>query len=88
MVSAQRRVGDVLDGAQVGRELLDHGRRPVPGVLVDVVQEPLHATQPLVDRGELKVAGQLLVAPAVEHQLEHLLVGPEDRHRLHQLYPS
>jgi hypothetical protein len=36
----------------------------------DVVQKPLHAAEALVDRGESAVAGQLLVAPAVEHQLE------------------
>lgn len=85
MVAAERRVGDVLDRAQIGGELLDHGRRQVPRVLVDVVEEPLHAAQTLLDRGELEVARQLLVAPAVEHQLEHLLVRAEDRHRLHQL---
>jgi len=53
-----------------------------------VVQEPLHTAQPLVDRGELQVARQLLVPPAVEHHLEHLLVGTKDRHRLHQLHAS
>jgi hypothetical protein len=42
-------------------------------------------SQPLLDRGELEIAGELLVAPALKHHLEHLLVRPKDRHRLHQL---
>jgi len=53
-----------------------------------VLHEPLDAAQPLVDRGELEVARQLLVAPAVEHHLENLLVGPEHRQRLHQVDSS
>ena len=88
VVAAQRGARDVSDGAQVGRELLDHRRRPVPRILVHVLNEPAHTAQPLLDRRELQVPGELLVAPAVEHHLEHLLVGPEDRHRLHQVDPS
>ena len=88
MVATERRVGDMLDGAQVSGELLDHRRRPVPRLLVDVGNEPLHATQPMLDRGEPQIARQLLVPSAVEHHLEHLLVGPEDRHRLHQVDSS
>jgi len=30
----------------------------------------------------------LLVAPAVEHHLKHLLVGPKNRQRLHQMDPT
>jgi hypothetical protein len=50
-------------------------------------QKSLDAAQPLLDRGELEIAGELLVAPALKHHLEHLLVRPKDRHRLHQLDP-
>ncbi|WP_434612054.1 hypothetical protein [Arthrobacter sp. A5] len=56
VVAAQRRVRDVFDRTQIGRELLDHRRRPVPRVLVDVIDEAVHVAQTLLDGGELQVA--------------------------------
>jgi hypothetical protein len=53
-----------------------------------VGHEPVHTAKSLLDRGELQVAGQLLVTPALEHHLEHLFVGPQNRHRLHQVDSS
>ena len=75
LVGADGRVAQLVDRAQIPEILLDMGRRPVPGKLVHMIHEPPNAGDALIDRVELKVPGQLLVAPAREHVLQRLLLG-------------
>lgn len=73
-----------FDAAQVGEELLDDGRRPRPGELVGVRDEPANQADTGVDGVVVEVAAQLLVAPAVQHFLDRLDLGMQQRDRANQ----
>jgi hypothetical protein len=76
LVIAQRGALEVTDRAAVAEPLIDQCRGPVPRQRIGVPDECLHRLLAPVDRGERQVAGQLLVAPAIQHRGEHLLLGP------------
>lgn len=87
-------MAQAVDRAQIPEILLDMSRSPAPGKLVHMIHEPPNAADALIDRVELKVPGQLLIAAAREHFLQRLLLwmqqlnstqlqhtpGPIDRH--------
>ena len=64
-----------MDRAEVTEILLDMLRCPVPGELVHMVDEPADTCDSLVDRVELEVPGELLVAPPGQHVLKRLFLG-------------
>ena len=77
LVAAQRGAAQPADRAQVPEPLIEHGRGPQPRERVGVGGERAGGAFPSGDGGQRKVAGQLLVAPALEHRAEHLLLGTQ-----------
>ena len=80
LVVQQRGVCQRLDRPQLGEEVVHIGRGPVPGILSCEVAEATHNRLATADRAEAKVPSQLLVAPPIEHRLEDLVLGVEQRH--------
>lgn len=74
LVGAQSRVTQVSDQAQSPEILLDMGRRPMPRKFIHMIHEPADVPDALVNRVELEVSRELLVAPAIKHLIERRLV--------------
>ena len=88
LVAAQRGAAQPADRAQVPEPLIEHGRGPQPRERVGVRGERAGGAFPGGDGGQRQVAGQLLVAPALEHRGEHLLLGAQQRDPVGQVQPG
>ena len=63
--------------AQLRGELLQVHRPPRPRPVISEPLEPAHPLQPAPYRRLAEVAAQLLIPPARQHRLEHLLIRPQ-----------
>jgi hypothetical protein len=68
------------DGTQFHEELIDITHGPGPGILTGERSETLDNLLTSGDRREGQVAAQPLIAPPVQHRLEHLLGRVEQSH--------
>jgi hypothetical protein len=68
------------DGTQFHEEPVHIRHGPKPGILSGERAETLNDLLTTGNGREGKVAGRLLIAPPVQHRLEHLLGGVEQRH--------
>jgi hypothetical protein len=80
LVRQQCRMARGSDGTQLHKELIYITHGPGPRILAREGAETLDDLLPTSDRRERKVPAQLLIAPTVQHRLEHLLGRVEQRH--------
>jgi hypothetical protein len=59
----------------------------MPGKFIHMVHEPADIPDALVNGAELQVAGELLVAPAIQHLIERLLFGMEQLNGAQKVNP-
>jgi hypothetical protein len=83
-VPAQRGGGHMMDRPQVSTPLLEQLRRPQPGRASRVVTERPDPSPPPGDRIPAQPASALLIGPARQHRLQHLLLGAQQRHARYQ----
>jgi hypothetical protein len=76
------------DGTQFHEEPVHIRHGPKPGILSGERAETLNDLLTTGNGREGKVAGRLLIAPPVQHRLEHLLGGVEQRHIPGDLPPA
>lgn len=88
LVGAQRRVRAAVHRAQVGEPFVGVLGRPLPRECLGMPEKDAKAAGPFVDRREGEIPGRLLIAPAVHHRFEHLLLGVQQCHPIGQLQPS
>jgi hypothetical protein len=82
LVAADRRQGRRLGAAShLRRELLEVQGPPGPGVLIGEALETSERQLTVPDCLAVEVPAELLVAPAVDHRFEDLVLGAEQRRR-------
>jgi hypothetical protein len=101
-VGAQRGQPDrPASGPHLGEEVFDVDRPPRPRIVAGEDLEPPDDPGAGLDRVDRQAAGEHLAAPAIEHRLEHPVMGPEQadiripqnprheaRNTIHQPLPS
>ncbi|MGW4823742.1 hypothetical protein ACWEP4_33550 [Streptomyces sp. NPDC004227] len=88
LVVAQGGTDAAVHGPQIGRPLIDVLRRPLPRHRIGMPGERTDRTFLVIDVPRREVPGELLVAPALHHRLEDLLVRPQQRQTVDQVQPS
>ncbi|MEU0033097.1 hypothetical protein [Streptomyces sp. NPDC006333] len=88
LIVAQGGADASVHGPQIGRPFVDVLRRPLPRHRVGVPREGADRAFLVIDVSRREVPGELLVAPALDHYLEHLLVRPQQRQTVDQVQPS
>lgn len=84
-MAAQGGAAQPADRAQVPEPIVEQSDTPPPAEHVGVRGERAGDALAGGDGGQREVAGQLLVAPAVEHRGEHLLLGAQQRDAVGQV---
>ncbi len=59
----------------------------MPRKFIHMIHEPADVTDALVNRVELQVARELLVAPAIQHLIEGLLFGMKQLDGTQKMHP-
>ncbi len=84
-VAAQDGAVQVAQGPQVAEPFVEPLSRPGPGEGIGMAGERLRRLLAAIDGGEGEVAGEPLVAPALHHRLEDLLLGAQQGQPVHQV---
>ncbi|MGI5506370.1 hypothetical protein [Lentzea sp. CA-135723] len=64
----------MVNSAQIREPLIRELVAPPPRIGTGVLEEPPYHAHAALDRRRLQVARELLVAPALQHRCEHLLL--------------
>ncbi|MEU9275360.1 hypothetical protein [Streptomyces sp. NPDC048341] len=88
MVVAQGGADAAVHRPQIGRPFVDVLWRPLPRHRIGVPSEGPDRAFLVTDVPRREVPGELLVAPALDHRLEDLLVRPQQRQTVDQVQPS